>query len=50
MQALRVIGYDVRDSTAAIIAFQRKYLQAENNKELSDAARKVLYTLLQQCQ
>jgi N-acetylmuramoyl-L-alanine amidase len=50
LQALRVIGYDVRDSTAAIIAFQRKYLQTENNKELSDAARKVLYTLLQQYQ
>jgi N-acetylmuramoyl-L-alanine amidase len=50
LQALRVIGYDVRDSTAAIIAFQRKYLQIENNKELSDAARKVLYALLQQYQ
>jgi N-acetylmuramoyl-L-alanine amidase len=44
LQALRIIGYDVRDSSAAIAAFKRKYLQQEN-KELSDADRKVLYTL-----
>lgn len=50
VQALRLIGYDVRDSTAALLAFERKYLQQENGKELSDAERKVLYAVSQKYQ
>ena len=49
LQALRIIGYDVRDSAAAIGAFKRKYLQQES-KQLTDADRKVLYALYQQHQ
>lgn len=45
LQALRIIGYDVQDSVAAITAFKRKYLHQENKEALSDADRKVLYTL-----
>ena len=46
LQALRIIGYDVRDSAAAIGAFKRKYVQQEG-KQLTEADRKVLYALYQ---
>lgn len=44
VEALRIIGYDVRDTSAAFGAFKRKYLQQES-KEMTEADRKVLYTL-----
>ena len=44
LQALRIIGYDVKDSTAAIGAFKRHFLQDSTNV-LHDADRKVLYNL-----
>lgn len=44
LQALRIIGYDVRDSAAAVAAFKRKYRQQES-KELTEADRKILFTL-----
>lgn len=50
VQALRIIGYDIRDSLAAISAFKRKYLQQDSSAVLSDADRKVLYTLCQSYQ
>ena len=50
LQALRIIGYDVRDSAAAIGAFKRKYEQQDSSKELFDADRKVLYMLYQKYQ
>lgn len=49
LQALRIIGYDVRDSAAAIGAFKRKYMQQEG-KQLSEGDRKVLYALYHQHQ
>lgn len=45
LQALRVIGYDTRDSAAAIGAFSRKFLQQEKKSTLTENDRKVLYTL-----
>jgi N-acetylmuramoyl-L-alanine amidase len=42
LQALRIIGYDVRDSSAAILAFKRHFEQDTTNL-LNDADRKVLY-------
>jgi N-acetylmuramoyl-L-alanine amidase len=45
LQALRIIGYDIKDSTAAIQSFKRKYLQQDNNAVLTDGDRKILYTL-----
>lgn len=50
LHGLRLIGYDTRDSAAVFAAFQRKYLQQEGTKELTDAGRKVLYSLLRQHQ
>jgi N-acetylmuramoyl-L-alanine amidase len=45
LQALRIIGYDIKDSSAAIKAFKRKYLQQEGTDNLSEVDQKVLYTL-----
>jgi N-acetylmuramoyl-L-alanine amidase len=45
LQALRVIGYDVRDSVAAIAAFKRKYVLVDSSKALTDTDRKILYAL-----
>jgi N-acetylmuramoyl-L-alanine amidase len=45
LQALRIIGYDVKDSTAVIQSFNRKFLQQDKQGSLTEAARKILYTL-----
>ncbi|HEY1114416.1 MAG TPA: N-acetylmuramoyl-L-alanine amidase [Chitinophagaceae bacterium] len=45
MDALRIIGYDVRDSVATIQAFKRKFLQLDKSGELTEGDRKVLFTL-----
>jgi N-acetylmuramoyl-L-alanine amidase len=50
LQALRIIGYDVRDSIAAITAFKRKYEQQDSSKGLSDTNTKVLFALYQKYQ
>jgi N-acetylmuramoyl-L-alanine amidase len=45
-QALRIIGYDITNQTAAITVFKRKYLRKDNSKELSEGDKKVLYALM----
>lgn len=45
MDALRIIGYDVRDSVATIQAFKRKFLQQDKSPLLTPEDRKVLYSL-----
>ena len=42
--ALRIIGYDVKDSTAAILAFKRHFEQ-DSIPTISEADEKVLYNL-----
>lgn len=42
LKALRIIGYDMKDTTASIIAFKRHWLQ-DTVKSLNDAEKKVLY-------
>jgi len=42
IKALRIIGYDTKDTTAAITAFKRHWLQ-DTARILSDADKKVLY-------
>jgi N-acetylmuramoyl-L-alanine amidase len=44
LQALRIIGYDVTDSSAAIIAFKRHFEQ-DTTAILNDADKKVLYNV-----
>jgi N-acetylmuramoyl-L-alanine amidase len=46
LQALRIIGYDIKDSTAAIGAFKRKFLQQDNSTTLTDEDKRVLYSLM----
>jgi N-acetylmuramoyl-L-alanine amidase len=43
-QALRIVGYDLKDTTAAIIAFKRHWLQ-DTTKGLNEQHKKVLYQL-----
>jgi N-acetylmuramoyl-L-alanine amidase len=49
LQALRIIGYDVKDSAAAIGAFKRKYEQQES-KQLNESDKKILFSLYQKYQ
>ena len=42
--ALRIIGYDVKDTTAAIRSFKRHFMQ-DSTKHLNDADRNVLNNL-----
>jgi N-acetylmuramoyl-L-alanine amidase len=48
--ALRIIGYDIKDSTAAMQAFKRHFMPADSLSGLSDAGRKILFNLQQQYQ
>ena len=45
IQALRIIGYDVKDSAAAIGAFKRKFEQQDKSATLNEADKKILFTL-----
>jgi N-acetylmuramoyl-L-alanine amidase len=45
LQALRIIGYDIRDTTAAIIAFKRHWLQ-DTLPGLDSAQYKVLFQVM----
>jgi N-acetylmuramoyl-L-alanine amidase len=46
MQALRIIGYDIKDSTAAIGAFKRKFLQLDKSTILTEEDKRVLYSIM----
>ncbi len=45
IQALRIVGYDVKDSTAAIRAFKRHFLQDSTSRKINDLDRSILYNL-----
>ena len=45
MEALRIIGYNTHDSTAAIIAFKRHFMQVDSSKTLNEWDIKTLYNL-----
>ena len=46
--ALRIIGYDIKDETAAVLAFRRHFLQREDKGLLTAPEIKVLYVLMKQ--
>jgi N-acetylmuramoyl-L-alanine amidase len=48
LQALRIIGYSVKDTAATITAFKRHFEMQDTSKSLNDADRKILYNLMQQ--
>lgn len=45
IEALRIVGYDVRDSIKAIQSFKLHFIQTDTVKALTEADRKVLYCL-----
>jgi N-acetylmuramoyl-L-alanine amidase len=45
LQALRIIGYDIRDTSAAIEAFKRHFEQQDKSKTLTEADKKILFDL-----
>lgn len=49
-QALRIVGYDTRDTSAAIKAFKRHFISGESarNAQLSEGEKKILFSLMQQ--
>ena len=49
LQALRIVGFDLKDTTAAIIAFKRHWLQ-DTTAFLDESHKKVLYSLQQKFQ
>ena len=46
LQALRMIGYDVKDSTAAIIAFKRHFIQTDLTPQLTVNDKAIINNLL----
>ncbi len=44
--ALKVIGYDIKDTTAAICSFKRHFMQ-DSTKRINEADKNVLYNLMQ---
>jgi N-acetylmuramoyl-L-alanine amidase len=45
MQALRIIGYDTKDSVSAIKAFKLHFVQADSTPVLTEADKKIIYDL-----
>ncbi|MFT4733723.1 MAG: N-acetylmuramoyl-L-alanine amidase [Algoriphagus sp.] len=43
--ALKMIGYDIKDTTAVVRTFKRKFLKSEDGMPLTSSDKKVLYTL-----
>lgn len=51
LQGLRLVGYDLQDTTAAIQAFKRHFIPADSLTlpgEMNDAAKKILVSVMQQ--
>lgn len=48
LMALRMIGYDTKDSLAAIRAFKRHFMQNDSSRRIDDGDRNVLAQLIKQ--
>jgi N-acetylmuramoyl-L-alanine amidase len=46
LQAMRVIGYDTRDSTAALAAFKRHFTPQDSTRMVTDSSRMILNNLV----
>jgi N-acetylmuramoyl-L-alanine amidase len=46
LQAMRVIGYDTRDSVAALAAFKRHFTPQDSTRMVTDSSRMILNNLL----
>ena len=49
VHALRIIGYNCKDSLAAMSAFKLHFVPADSSRAFTDADRKILYSVLQAC-
>ena len=47
LQALRIIGYSVKDSSAAIIAFKRHFEMQDSSNVFTGGDKKILYDLME---
>jgi N-acetylmuramoyl-L-alanine amidase len=50
MQALRIVGYNIQDSAAAVYAFKLHFVQTDSSKVITDADRKILSDLVKKYQ
>ncbi len=46
VQAMRIIGYDTRDSTAALVAFKRHFTPQDSTGMVTDSSRMILNNLV----
>ncbi len=46
LQALRIIGYSVEDSNAAVVAFKRHFEMQDSSTTINNADKKILYDLM----
>ena len=49
LEAIRIVGFDVKDTTAAIVGFKRHFLQ-DTTKRMTPEAQKILYSLYKKYQ
>jgi N-acetylmuramoyl-L-alanine amidase len=49
-QALRIIGYDVKDTTAALKAFKRHFMPQDSIAPVAEAEQKILFNVLKKYQ
>lgn len=47
MQALRIIGYSLKDTSASIVAFKRHFESQDSSAILTEPDKKILYDLMQ---
>lgn len=50
LQALRIIGYSVKDTSAAIVAFKRHFEVEDSSASFTEADKKILYDLMEKYQ
>jgi N-acetylmuramoyl-L-alanine amidase len=50
MQALRIVGYDIKDSASAVYSFKLHFIQSDSSKAITDADKKVLVDLMKKYQ
>jgi N-acetylmuramoyl-L-alanine amidase len=50
LQGLRIIGYNIQDSAAAVYAFKLHFIQPDSSAAISDADRKVIVDLMNKYQ
>lgn len=50
LQALRIIGYSVKDSSATIVAFKRHFETQDSSNVFTEGDRKILYNLMEKYQ